>query len=144
MFTFITKYTQKILLEIGRGQVYIYNLFIFSPYRYSSSTQLTRHKIHSDNTQNPKNHSTHLFGQNLTIPYQTNRQTRPKNHNKISYLHITPTQLPHLTQTLINSTQINKISPKNTTPTQHFHIKHHFKYKPQQNSAQTPNNDKYT
>ena len=48
MCTFITKSTLKTRLEIVRGYVYIYNLFTFSPYRYSSSTQLTRHKIHSD------------------------------------------------------------------------------------------------
>ena len=35
-------------LKQDGGCVYIYNLFIFSPYRYSSSTQLTRHKIQLD------------------------------------------------------------------------------------------------
>ena len=77
MFIFITKCTLKTRLEIGRGYVYIYNLFIFSPYRYSSSTLLTRRKIHFDTIsppKTPKNHSTHIFGQNLTIPYLNSPQ----------------------------------------------------------------------
>ena len=57
MFTFITKSTLKTRLEIGWGYVYIYNLFTFSPYRYSSSTLLTRNKIHSDTILPPKNHA---------------------------------------------------------------------------------------
>ena len=38
-----------------RGQVYIHNLFIFSPYRYSSSTLLIRYKIYSDTILPPQN-----------------------------------------------------------------------------------------
>ena len=54
MFTFITKCTLKNTACSSTGCVYIYNLFTFSPYRYSSSTQLTRHKIHSDTILPPK------------------------------------------------------------------------------------------
>ena len=91
-------------------------------------------------------HSTHLFGQNLTIPYPNSLSKSPKNHNKINYLHITPTQLPHPNQTLINSTQINKISPKTphsyNTPAKIF-PNQKKQNKPQQNSTQTPNNTTY-
>ena len=82
----------KTRLEIGRGQVYIYNLFIFSPYRHSSSTQLTRHKIHSDT---PKSFDPHLRTKpNYSLPKLT-----LKNHNKTAQFHII-SHLPHLTTLL--------------------------------------------
>ena len=93
MFIFITKCTLKNTACSSTGRVYIYNLFTFSPYRYSSSTLLTRNKIHSDTIlppQIPKNHSTHIFGQNLTIPYPniTPRTTtkQPKPTPSLPYL----------------------------------------------------------
>ena len=102
-------------------------------------------------TQTPKNHSTHLFGQNLTIPYpnspsKSTPKTTTKQTNSTPFLHY-PIKLPYPTQTLINPTQINKISPK--TPHSHnIPIKivpnHKKQNKPQQNSTQTPNNTKYT
>ena len=77
----------------------------------------------------PKNHSTPLFGQNLTIPYpnshlkpiQNSQQNTPSPH----HLFPTSSNYPTSPQTLINLTQIKKISPKNTTTTQHSHIKIH-------------------
>ena len=64
----------------------------------------------------PQNHSTHLFGQNLTIPYPNSPSNSPskpqQNTPSPHYLSTTPSNSPHSTQTLINPTQINKISPK--------------------------------
>ena len=144
MFIFITKCTQKTRLEIGRGQVYIYNLFIFSPYRYSSSPQLTRHKIHSD-TQ--KSFDPPLRTKpNYSLPKLT-LKIYPKNHNKTTQFHtLSPlpyqTTLPHPNPNKFNTNKQN--ITQNTKPTQYFYIKPHSKHKPQQNSTQTPNNTTYT
>ena len=99
----------------------------------------------------PQNHSTHLFGQNLTIPYPNSLlKFTPKPTTKHpSPHHLSPTlsNYPYLTQTPINPTQINKISPKTLHP-HNIPVKifpnHKKQNKPQQNSTQTPNNDKYT
>ena len=95
----------------------------------------------------PKNHSTHLFGQNLTIPYPNSHLN---NHNKINYLHtispLTPSNYPILPNPLINPTQINKIPPKTpysyNTPIKIF-PNSKKQNKPQQNSTQTPNKTTY-
>ena len=71
------------------------------------------HAIKSTPTpKTPQNHSTHIFGQNLTIPYPNSHLKSAQNYNKTNYLH-TLSHSPYLLhQVLINPTQTNKISPK--------------------------------
>ena len=93
MFTFITKCTLKNHGLQQSGCIYIYNLFIFSPYRYSSSTQLTRHKIHSDAQ---KSFDPPLRTKpNYSLPKLT-LKIYPKNHNKTTQFH-TLSPLPYQT-----------------------------------------------
>ena len=86
MFTFITKCTLKTRLEIGRG---VFTFTICSHFRrigivvplYSHATNFT--PTPSYHPKSHPHHSTHIFGQNLTIPYLNS----PKNHNKLTQFH---------------------------------------------------------
>ena len=154
MCTFITKCTLKNRV-IADGDMFTFTICsyfhcigIVVPL-YSHTTKST--PIPSYHQKSRSLYSTHLFGQNLTIPYpnshsishQEPQQNKPIPHHLSSTL----SNYPYLIQTLIISTQINKISHKiphsHSTPTSN-HIPSTSKNKSQQNSTQTPNNTIYT
>ena len=109
----------------------------------SSSTLLTRSKIHSDTTKITLT----LFDpplrtkSNYSLP-----KLLPKPHNKTDQSHtISPlpylTILPHPNPNKFNTNKQN--ITQNTTLTQHSHINPTPSTNPQQNSTQTPNNTTY-
>ena len=86
----------------------------------------------------PKNHSTPLFGQSLTIHYpnspQEPQQKQPSPHHLSPTLSNYPTSL----KPLINSTQIKKISPK-IPHSNHTHTTHLSKLFLTTRTKTTPN-----
>ena len=127
----VLKYLIVSVVLRGRGRFTFNSLFIVvlmylvvPLYSHATKSTPISLKLH----QTPKNHSTHIFGQNLTIPYPNSHLNSPQepqqNNPSPHYLSTTPSNSPHSTQTLINPTQINKISPKTpysyNTPVKNF------------------------
>ena len=108
----VLKYLTVSVVLIGRGKFTFNSLFIVV-----LMYLVIPHNSHATkSTPILKNHSTHIFGQNLTIPYPNSHLNSPQepqqNTPSPHYLSTTPSNSPHSTQTLINPTQINKISTK--------------------------------
>ena len=81
MFTFITKCTLKILFIAVGGR------FTFTICSHFHRTGIVvPHNSHATKSNSiPKNHSTHLFGQNLTIPYPNSYSQELQQNNPIPH-----------------------------------------------------------
>ena len=102
MFIFITKCTLKTRLAAVRG-VYLHfkvlKCFAVPVQQFHSTHTLQNPLRHHLITQTPQNHSTHIFGQNLTIPYQNSHLKSPQEpqQNTPSPHHLSPTLSNHPT-----------------------------------------------
>ena len=101
-------------------------MFTFSPYRYSSSTQLTRHKIRSDNFTHPK------YSKSFDPPLRTKPNyslpkltTQNPQQNKLSPHTLSLTLSNYPTHPNPNKFNTNK---QNITQKHHTHTTHLSKF----------------